>query len=124
MKRNKLTVEDLLMMESASINIKEAAAVLGWGYRTVLEMAKNDSFPYEKCIVRIGDNDGEKNRFIVMRIKLISFITGETYEEQLQHKKKLLEEKNEKKQESDNNMRFTEEEKFKIEKIISSMRVE
>lgn len=114
MKKKNLTVEDLIMMDNASINLKDAAMVLGWGYKTILEMAKSDTFPQEHCIIRLGNKESGK-KFLVMRVKLITFITGESYEEQIQHKKKIVKERQSKLRS------FTDDEMNKLNKIINSV---
>lgn len=88
MKDKNITVEDLLMMTSVGITPHDAAIVMGLGYATFLKMIKNDTFPYKDCIIKRSDS-----RYMIMRVKLITYITGESYEEQLEHKKRLIKEK-------------------------------
>lgn len=109
-KINFLTVDDLLLMNSTTISLRQAAKVLGWGYDTVKEMAHNGTFPCENCIIQIGPNGG---KYAVMRIKLITFITGENYEEQREHKRKLMIERKLEKE-------YIEEEKRKIDMMVNT----
>lgn len=82
MSKKRLTVDDLLLLNCASISLKEAADVLNMGYKTVLKMAKQNTFPAENCLIKLNDN-GEYSKYVVMRVKFISYITGLSYEEQL-----------------------------------------
>lgn len=111
MNKKKMTVEDLILKSTSSISLKEASEVLGWGYKKVLEMAKKDEFPYEKCIIKLGNG-----KYTVMRVRLLAFITGENYEEQLLHKKRIQ-------MEREHDLKnYSDEGKQKIDKIISTIK--
>ena len=115
MSKRRLTVDDLLLSNSASISLKEAADVLNMGYKTVLKMAKQNTFPAENCLIKLNDN-GEYSKYVVMRVKFISYITGLSYEEQLDYKKRILKKR-------ENELKnYTEEEKEKIDKIINKIK--
>lgn len=84
----KTTIEDLIMMSCVAIQPKIAAEVLGMCVSTMRKMIKNETFPYMDCVIKRGNR-----QYSIVRVKLITHITGESYDEQLQHKKKLVREK-------------------------------
>lgn len=85
--KEEITIDDLIMMSCVTITPRKAAAVLGIGYSTIRKMIKEETFPYMDCVIKRGNSQN-----FIIRAKLIMHITGETYEEQLQHKKRLARE--------------------------------
>ena len=77
------------MMSCVAITPQDAADVIGVGYKTFLKMLKNDSPEFKDIAFQVGNA-----RYMIMRVKLITYVTGESYEEQLKHKRKLINEKN------------------------------
>lgn len=72
-------------MKEPLITAKMASKVLAVDYRGLIRsMSNNEQLPFN--YMKRG------NRYYVVRVTLISFITGETYEEQLQHRIRNLEE--------------------------------
>ncbi len=110
----KITIDDLLFSNQMTISVKDAAEVLEIGSNSALTMAKQQRFPFVDCVIKVGD-DNKKGQYKILRIKFLKNITGENYEEQLDHKNNLLKDKN--KEASF----YSEEEKIKLDKIINTI---
>ncbi len=80
-----ITVDDLINMREPLITAKMASKVLAVDYRGLVKsMGNNEQLPFN--YMKRG------NRYYVVRATLVSFMTGESYEEQIQHRRRNLEE--------------------------------
>lgn len=80
-----ITVEDLINMNKPLISAKIASNVLEIDYRGLIRsMSEMEPLPFN--YLKRG------NRFYVVRASLLHFMTGETYEQQLAHRRRILEE--------------------------------